>query len=236
MRCYLRDKRLLKRRPVYAPAESPEAAQMRSKNGTHPVLLVKAALAYARRGAPVFPCEPGGKKPLTYNGFYDATTDPRRIRTWWHRWPGANIGIPTGERSGLLVLDVDLDDGGSESLASLEQVNGPLPKTAKARTGGGRVHVFFRYPTGETVRNSAGKVGPGLDVRGEGGYVVVPPSHTEGAYEWLDKAPLAQPVWLLERLREHSSSHGEQAGPPTSAATPATNPDGASRPDTETLF
>lgn len=86
------------------------------------------------------------------------------------------------------------------------------------------------------MRNSAGKLGPGLDVRGEGGYVVVPPSRTEGVYEWLDKAPLAQPVWLLECLREHSSSHGEQAGPPTSAATPTANPDGASRPDKETLF
>jgi bifunctional DNA primase/polymerase-like protein len=140
---------------------------MKGEGGTPPALVARAALAYSRRGLTVFPCEPGGKKPLTYNGFYDATTDPRRIRTWWRRWPDANIGIPTGERSGLLVLDVDLDAGGSESLARLEQVNGPLPKTAKARTGGGGVHVFFRYPTGETVRNSAGRLGPGLDVRGK---------------------------------------------------------------------
>jgi len=172
--------------------------------------LIGAALAYARRGIPVFPCEPGGKAPLTYNGFWDATTDPRRIKAWWGRWPGANVGVPTGERSGLLVLDVDLRGGGPESLAGLERTGGPLPETAKARTGGGGTHVFFRYPAGEEVRSSAGKLGPGLDVRGEGGYVVVPPSHTRSAYEWLDSAPLADPVWLLGcLLRGQTSRSGE---------------------------
>jgi Bifunctional DNA primase/polymerase, N-terminal len=163
-------------------------------------MLLKAALSYARRGIPVFPCEPGGKRPLTYNGFWDATTDARRIRAWWHRWPAANVGIPTGERSGLLVLDVDPRDGGPESLAALERKTGPLPRTARARTGGGGVHVFFRYPAEQEVRNSAGRPGPGLDVRGEGGYVVVPPSRTRSAYEWIDRSPPAEAAWLLERL------------------------------------
>ena len=166
--------------------------------------LLGAALAYARRGVPVFPCEPGGKRPLTYNGFWDATTQERRIKAWWGRWPQANVGVPTGRRSGLLVLDVDPRDGGPESLARLEQDNGPLPETARARTGGGGTHVFFRYPAGETVRNSAGALGAGLDVRGEGGYVVVPPSRTRGAYEWIDRSPPAEPPWLLARLREHA--------------------------------
>jgi hypothetical protein len=172
-------------------------------------VLLKAALAYARRGIPVFPCEPGGKAPLTYNGFWDATTDSRRIGAWWARWPGANIGVPTGERSGLVVLDVDPRDGGPESLAGLERATGPLPETAKARTGGGGMHVFFRYPAGEVVRNSTGRLGPGLDVRGEGGYVVVPPSRTRGAYEWLDRAPPAGSAWLLGCLREEPSRSGE---------------------------
>src|SRR5215212_12285403 len=74
--------------------------------------LLKAALVYARRGIPVFPCEPGGKRPLTYNGFWDASVDLRLVDAWWGRWPGANLGVPTGERSGLLVLDVDPRDGG----------------------------------------------------------------------------------------------------------------------------
>ncbi len=167
-------------------------------------MLRGAALAYAGRGVPVFPCVPGGKRPLTHNGFWDATTQARRIEAWWGRWPAANVGVPTGRRSGLLVLDADPRDGGFESLALLERENGPLPETARARTGGGGVHVFFGYPAGETVRNSAGMLGAGLDVRGEGGYVVVPPSRTQAAYEWIDRSPPAGPEWLLARLREHA--------------------------------
>lgn len=60
-------------------------------------ILFKAALSYARRGIPVFPCEPGGKRPLTYNGFWDATTDIGRVKAWWSRWPDANVGVPTGK-------------------------------------------------------------------------------------------------------------------------------------------
>jgi bifunctional DNA primase/polymerase-like protein len=172
-------------------------------------MLLKAALAYARRGVPVFPCEPGGKAPLTYSGFWDATTDAHRIEAWWDRWPYANVGVPTGERSGLLVLDVDPRDGGPESLVALERINGLLPETAKARTGGGGMHVFFRYPPGETVRNSAGRLGPGLDVRGEGGYVVVPPSRTQSTYQWLARIPPADPMWLLECLRGQPPPSGE---------------------------
>ena len=172
-------------------------------------MLLRVALAYAHRSIPVFPCEPGGKAPLTYSGFWDATTDARRIKAWWDRWPYANVGVPTGERSGLLVLDVDSREGGPESLTALERINGLLPKTSKARTGGGGVHVFFRYPAGEAVRNSAGRLGPGLDVRGEGGYVVVPPSRTQSSYEWLDRTPPADPTWLLECLRNKASPSGE---------------------------
>jgi hypothetical protein len=183
---------------------------VRVQRGGAAHILLKAALAYARRGAPVFPCEPGGKRPLTYNGFWDASTDPRRVEAWWSRWPEANVGIPTGERSGLLVLDVDPGAGGPESLAALERTGGPLPRTARTRTGGGGMHVFFRYPEGETVRNSAGRLGPGLDVRGEGGYVVVPPSRTRSAYEWLDRAPLAQATWLLACLSGPQTYSGEE--------------------------
>ncbi len=173
-----------------------------NRRGPVPILF-KAALSYAKRAIPVFPCEPGGKRPLTINGFWDATTDTHRIKAWWARWPAANVGVPTGERSGLLVLDVDLRGGGLESLAALERENGSLPKTARSRTGGGGVHVFFRYPPEKEVRNSAGCLGRGLDVRGEGGYVVVPPSRTQGVYEWIDRSYPIQAAWLLERLSEH---------------------------------
>jgi hypothetical protein len=175
------------------------------RQGTVPTLR-GAALAYARRGVPVFPCEPGGKRPLTRSGFWDATTEARRIEAWWARWPAANVGVPTGRRSGLLVLDADARDGGLGSLALLERANGALPETTRSRTGGGGVHVFFRYPVGETVRNSAGVLGSGLDVRGEGGYVVVPPSRTQSTYEWLDRSPPAEATWLLKRLSDKGES------------------------------
>jgi hypothetical protein len=178
----------------------------RAPNGAHEAApLLAAALAYARRGVPVFPCSPGGKAPLTAGGFWDAATDPARVKAWWSRSSRANVGVPTGRRSGLLVLDVDPDDGGLESLASLERRDGPLPRTARARTGGGGLHVYFRYSAsglGVEVRNSASWLGAGLDVRGEGGYVVVPPSVTAAPYEWLDRSPLAEPGWLLARLAE----------------------------------
>jgi Bifunctional DNA primase/polymerase, N-terminal len=165
-------------------------------------LLLKAALTYARRGVPVFPCEPGAKRPLTRNGHWDATTDPHAIGRWWRGWPSANVGVPTGKKSGLVVLDVDVDDDGPESLARLEHAGVPVPKTARARTGGGGIHLYFRYPRERDIRNSAGLLGPGLDVRGEGGYVVVPPSRTLGSYEWVDRSPLAEATWLIERLTE----------------------------------
>ena len=104
----------------------------------------------------------------------------------------------------MLVLDIDPSDGGLQSLAALERESGPLPGTARSRTGGGGVHVFFRYPPGKDVRNSAGWLGPGLDVRGEGGYVVVPPSRTQGVYEWIDRSHPIQAAWLLERLSEYN--------------------------------
>ena len=172
-----------------------------SQHGSAPT-LPKAALAYARRGVPVFPCERGAKRPLTRNGHWDATTDPRIIERWWQRWPSANVGVPTGKKSGVVVLDVDVDDGGLESLAKLERAGAPAPKTARARTGGGGIHVFFRYPRGTEIRNSAGLLGPGLDVRGEGGYVVVPPSRTQSSYQWVDRSPLAEASWLIEHLTE----------------------------------
>ena len=169
-------------------------------------MLLKAALAYAGRSVPVFPCRPSAKRPLTRNGHWDATTDPRAIGRWWKQWPSANIGVPTGKKSGLVVLDVDPDAGGSESLAKLERADSPLPETARARTGRGGIHVFFRYPRGTEIRNSAGLLGPGLDVRGEGGYIVVPPSRTRGPYKWVDSSPLAEASWLIERLSDEDEA------------------------------
>jgi len=176
--------------------------------------LLKGALLYAGRGIPVFPCEAGGKRPLTADGFLEATTDEARIRRWWARWPQANVAIPTGEISGLLVLDVDAGEG-TESVDLLELSLGQSPKTARAATGGGGMHLYFLYPSPrelraaglytQEVRNSQGLLGDGLDVRGEGGYVVAPSSSTVRTYRCLDRSPPAGASWLLGCLKAATS-------------------------------
>ncbi len=179
-----------------------------------PSPLVQAALARAAQGLPVFPCRPD-KKPHIKGWPTAATTDPEQIKAWWTRWPNANVGIPTGERSGLLVLDVDLDKGGFESL---EALTSSLPDTYTVRTGGGGAHFYFRYPPGSNIRNSASLLAPGLDIRGEGGYVIAPPSHTTGPYAVLSGRPLADPPeWLSEPLRSHPRASVSRPKPPITA-------------------
>jgi hypothetical protein len=183
--------------------------------GNHKLL---AALSYARRGVPVFPCAPGDKAPLTERGFYDATTAEEQIREWWRDEPEANIGIPTGPASGIWALDVDAHSYGFTSLDDLTREHGELPSTTTTRTGGGGMHMLFRFPTDESISNSAGKIGMGLDVRGAGGYIIAPPSRTESPYEWLERAPLAEaPAWLLEIARRPSKTVSTEATPSAQA-------------------
>ena len=191
-----------------------------------------AALAYAARGWAVLPlhtplaqgCSCGqdcgtsaGKHPRTAHGLNEASRDPDRIWRWWRRWPTANVGIRTGSESGLVVLDVDARHGGEESLAALEALYERLPPTLTARSGGGGRHLYFQHP-GQRVPNSA-QVGrlPGLDARGDGGYIVAPPSlHRSGQhYEWEDQSrpPAALPLWLCALLT-HQQEESARAAPP----------------------
>src|SRR5215213_5152507 len=117
---------------------------------------LKAALGFAERGRPVFPCEQGGKKPLTPNGHLDATTDQRKIQMWWNHHPGANIGIPTGERSDILALDHDTYKDGAASLEEVEAALGPVSQGVTVETGSGGRQYLFRYPEGSNIRNAAG--------------------------------------------------------------------------------
>jgi hypothetical protein len=141
-------------------------------------------------------------------GLKDATLDPAVIDRWWRRWPRANIAITTGERAGLFVLDVDGREG-ELALIALERRHGPLPDLFLLQyTGGGRGgwQAFLAWPEGREIRNSAGRLGPKLDTRGAGGYVVVPPSVTTEAYRWADDRspwhvpPEPVPAWLLDLL------------------------------------
>lgn len=142
--------------------------------------LPTAALRYARHGLPVFPLCPGGKSPVIPKerggkGYKDATTDEKKIHKWWQKWPEANIGIQTGSRSGFIVVDAD-GDKGLRTLANLERENGSLPSTLRSRTPSGGIHLYLEQPPDVIIPCSVGKLGPGIDVRGDGGYVVVPPS------------------------------------------------------------
>jgi hypothetical protein len=170
-----------------------------------------AALEYARNGIPVFPCNPLDKKPLTARGFKDAVTDEAQIRAWWAKWPNAMIGAPTGSASGMWVLDVDKDPvrnvDGMAALMKLIAQHGELPETLMAITPRGGRHLFFAWSNGIDIRNSTGKLGRGLDVRGNGGYVCLPPSRrADGAlYQWernnANKVVDA-PDWLTELVRK----------------------------------
>ena len=127
-------------------------------------------------------CGGPGKHPRTPRGCLDASTEPDVIRGWWTRWPDANVGIATGH--GLVVIDVDPRSGGDDGMVDLRAKLGALPDTVEALTGGGGRHVYLS--TTVEVRNSAGVLAPGVDVRGDGGYVVAPPStHASGrTYGW----------------------------------------------------
>ena len=153
-----------------------------------------AALSLAGRGIPVFPCKPDKspyyRKPTLEHGHVDATTDPELIAEWWDRWPEALIGMPTGSRSGVWVLDEDRPG----ALGTLPYL---LPQTYTVATQHeGRHHLYFTYVDG--VTNSSGSLPVGLDVRGEGGYVIVAPSK---GYTVANPVPVAKaPAWLLERI------------------------------------
>ena len=116
------------------------------------------------------------------------------------------MAIRTGAVSGLIVLDVDPDHGGDKTLEALLNDHGPLPPGALVRTGSGGRHLYFAHPGG-VIRNDAGRrLGPGLDIRGDGGYIIAPPSrHASGAsYRWdgQDRHLPDPPDWLLDRLRD----------------------------------
>ncbi len=160
-----------------------------------------AALDYAQAGWAVFPADER-KRPRTAHGLHDATTERAEIEGWWRRWPDANVAIRTGPESGLLVLDVDGDEG-ADTLHDLEGSHGAMPLTASVSTPRGGEHYYPRL-NGRRIANSAGKLGPGVDVRGDGGYVLAPPSIGANGrrYELDERAPLADPpAWLLELIQ-----------------------------------
>jgi hypothetical protein len=148
-------------------------------------------------------CSSPGKHPRTRRGLHDASTDPHVVKQWWHRWLLANVGVRTGAVSGLVVIDIDPQHGGLETIRRIHAEH-PLPQGLRVRTGSGGWHLYFAHP-GHRISNSAGTVlGPGVDVRGDGGYVIAPPSNhvSGGKYRWVGQWKLPDlPAHLSERLR-----------------------------------
>jgi hypothetical protein len=159
--------------------------------------LVAAALHYATLGWSIFPVSEK-KVPLCEHGRSDATRDPAQIRSWLRRWPHALVAIATGEESGVVALDVDVKPGayGPDALEALGVVLHPVTPTAHTPSGG--YHLLFRHP-GHFMKTVAGKLGAGLDIRGDGGSLTVPPGpgRSWDSHFGLD-TPLADfPDWAV---------------------------------------
>jgi hypothetical protein len=170
--------------------------------------MIRTALQLASRGLHVFPCWPRDKRPATAHGVKDATTDAKAIRSWWQHDPQFNIAIATGKVSSVFVVDIDGVDAELE-LRRLEAEHGELPATVEVITARGR-HLYFKMPD-MPLCNSAGKIAPGVDVRANDGYTLVPPSiHPSGrAYAWsVDSSNTfaAAPDWLLARIAGRSAN------------------------------
>ena len=156
------------------------------------------ALKYAEKGWHIFPCKTD-KTPLTENGFKGATKDPEQIKRWWTEHPDASIGLPCGPVNGVWVLDIDMPDG-PRVLQSLQEKHGRLPDTLMQKTGGNGIQYFWQW-NGMEIRNSSSKIGKNIDVRGNGGYVILPPSGhpSKNNYRWITKGNASLPPgWLVD--------------------------------------
>lgn len=188
--------------------------------------LIEEALKYAAAGIPVFPlhwikrdgtcscrlgemCQAKGKHPRIKNWGEEASTDPEKIAAWWNKTPLANIGIPMGEKSGLVAVDVDTRHGGVDSLKALAKEYGELPATVAATTGGGGKHYIFKYTSELRLKNVVG-FRDGLDIRTQGGMIVAAPSlHVSGnRYKWdtggspFEMQPTDMPRWLVDEIQK----------------------------------
>ncbi len=161
-----------------------------------PESCLEAALAYAARGWLVFPVPPGTKRSYKSAKYSDgvrwgASRDTEQIKRDWARWPNANIGIPTGAENGFFVIETDTVEGhgvdGAASLKKWEDEYGPLPETLMAMSPSGSIHRYYKHP-GSAIKFVSRSIAPGVDIKGDGGMVIAPPSLVPGKsrYRWVN--------------------------------------------------
>ncbi len=188
--------------------------------------LLSAALALAAEGFPVLPVRACTKRPHIKGWPKRASTNTEDVNAWWNKWSDANPGYVTGEKSGVLVVEIDPRNGGEESLETLEAERGKLPDTETVYSGrgdGGR-HLLFRHPEFRVYNNAGTLLGPGIDVKGDGGFVMGPGAlHPKtGRPYWVDRGDLDDdgdqierariaeaPEWLVSLLRKRSENRPE---------------------------
>ncbi|HSF94455.1 MAG TPA: bifunctional DNA primase/polymerase, partial [Thermohalobaculum sp.] len=201
--------------------------------------LCQWALFYQSLGWSVVPVRPGEKMPAVQWAAYQAAPASReQIEGWWEGpFRGYGVGLIQGAAAGTFVIDIDDHElegrNGSEALHELERLHGPLPETAEAITGSGGRHLFFRHPGSDIrIRTAKDVAGWGIDVRGDGGFVVAPPSlHASGRhYAWEvdhhppEVMPAMAPDWLIDIVREPGPGHTtRQPGPSDGTVTDAFN-------------
>jgi hypothetical protein len=174
-------------------------------------MFIDAAALYVSIGFKVFPLGHGSKLPAIKGGkgFKDATDDPKQIDAWAKQYPKCNIAIATGVPSGIVVIDVDPRNGGFGSISKLAGAGNLFPTCPTAKTGNNGRHMYFRLPDG--LKSSKDRLGPGIDVKSTGGYVVAAPSWIAptdagpgGTYQWLispETTPIPPlPRWAIEKL------------------------------------
>ncbi len=172
--------------------------------------FLDSATFYSNRNIKVIPIRKQDKKPLTNHGWKDASDDKVVLQEWNRLFPNCNIGIPTGTINNIFVVDVD-GEIGTQSLIALENIYGKLDAPTVI-TGKGK-HLYFKMPENIDIKCSTSKIAPHIDIRGNGGYVVVPPSiHENGnCYKWVNfdfsqDFPTA-PQWLVDLITNPSENN-----------------------------
>jgi predicted P-loop ATPase len=209
---------------------------MYGKATSHDNTLLNAALDYAtnpQRPLKVFPAPPGEKKSRVSGkrandgAAWGMTSDPEQIKKYWRKWPDSNIGLPTGAINGIFVVEVDTKEGhakltveGQQSLDKLIADHGnEWPETRTARSPSGSRHYYFTHPLDRIIKNSTSGLGEGIDVRGDGGMVIAPPSinpkYPDRRYEFEnpEQGIVSAPTWLLDLVCETPSTN-QQSGEP----------------------